>query len=164
MIHSFNNLNIDGTTLNIDVIGESNYEFSLDNVNFYGNSNAYTFYNVEPGIIDVYVRDIYNCEADISKQISFIQFPKYFTPNNDRVKDIWTVKGINSNTYKSAYIEIYNRYGKRLYAMSLKTIDLGWNGIYNGKKLPSDDYWFKAELITTENKVINKTGHFTLKY
>ena len=48
--------------------------------------------------------------------------------------------------------------------MSLKTIDLGWNGIYNGKKLPSDDYWFKAELITTENKVINKTGHFTLKY
>ncbi|MDA0177493.1 MULTISPECIES: T9SS type B sorting domain-containing protein [Mesoflavibacter] len=161
---TFNNLNIDGTTLNIDVIGESNYEFSLDNVNFYGNSNAYTFYNVEPGIIDVYVRDIYNCEADISKQISFIQFPKYFTPNNDRVKDIWTVKGINSNTYKSAYIEIYNRYGKRLYAMSLKTIDLGWNGIYNGKKLPSDDYWFKAELITTENKVINKTGHFTLKY
>ena len=60
---TFNNLNIDGTTLNIDVIGESNYEFSLDNVNFYGNSNAYTFYNVEPGIIDVYVRDIYNCNT-----------------------------------------------------------------------------------------------------
>jgi len=34
-----------------------------------------------------------------------------------------------------------------------------WDGIYNGKLMPSTDYWFK--LIFEDGR--NKVGHFTLK-
>ncbi|WP_408024530.1 T9SS type B sorting domain-containing protein [Tenacibaculum sediminilitoris] len=38
----------------------------------------------------------------------------------------------------------------------------GWNGVYNGTILPSNDYWYNAELIDSNGKVRKKTGHFSL--
>jgi gliding motility-associated-like protein len=40
----------------------------------------------------------------------------------------------------------------------------GWNGMYQGKMLPSDDYWFNIQLIPADNTKppINKKGNFSL--
>ena len=40
----------------------------------------------------------------------------------------------------------------------------GWDGTYNGTKLPSDDYWFRVQLIpaNTSKVPVNKKGHFSL--
>ncbi|WP_417557692.1 T9SS type B sorting domain-containing protein [Mesoflavibacter zeaxanthinifaciens] len=160
---TFNNISIDGTTLYVSVDGNSLYEFSLDDQTYVGQGNNYVFQNITPGVIDIYVRDINDCERSINTQFSYIFFPKFFTPNNDRINDKWIVYGINDNLYKKVEITIYDRYGKRLYNYSLKTIRHGWDGKYNGTLLPNSDYWYKATLIDKNDQIIEKSGHFTLK-
>lgn len=146
----------------VAIDGESQYEFSLDDTYYFGQGTSYTFSNVQPGIYNVYVRDINDCEPPIFTEVSFIGFPKYFTPNGDGFKDIWKIDGISPNFYSSVSIEIYDRYGKRLHTMNLQDNDLGWNGTLNGKVLNSTDYWFTATLVDLENNVTTENGHFSL--
>ncbi len=105
---------------------------------------------------------IYNETACYNNETSFNIYitdktyliPKYFTPNNDGKHDFWKILDTN-NTIKS--ISIYNKYGKLL-----KYIDPyseGWNGIYNGQLMPTDDYWFTITLISGKVDI----GHFALK-
>lgn len=79
--------------------------------------------------------------------------PKFFTPNGDGVNDIWEVAGIKNQNY---IIYIYDRYGKLLKTLGY---NVGWDGNYNGRPLPSSDYWF--ELVS--DRGVNIKGHFSLK-
>tara|TARA_R110002049_G_scaffold292252_3_gene476657 strand:- start:3764 stop:5131 length:1368 start_codon:yes stop_codon:yes gene_type:complete len=88
----------------------------------------------------------------INNEAYFI--PKFFTPNNDGNHDVWQVID-NTNTIES--IAIYDRYGKLL--KFLLPNSLGWNGIFNGKLLNTDDYWYVIML----NSGDTLKGHFTLK-
>ncbi|WP_435803657.1 T9SS type B sorting domain-containing protein, partial [Polaribacter sp.] len=40
----------------------------------------------------------------------------------------------------------------------------GWNGLYQGKLLPSDDYWYSITLIPANpaKPTINKKGNFSM--
>lgn len=163
IIPVFESIDIEGTNLEISINGNSQYEFSLNNQDFFGQSTAFTFYDVTPGVIEIFVRDINNCEQSIQTEISFIHYPKFFTPNNDGNNDMWIVYGINDNLYKKAEVTIYDRFGKILYVFTLKTIHQGWRGEYNNVLLPNSDYWFKAQLIDQNDRMIQKSGHFTLK-
>lgn len=40
--------------------------------------------------------------------------------------------------------------------------DIGWDGRYQGKALPSSDYWFEAQLTTPKGANIIKKGNFSL--
>ena len=81
------------------------------------------------------------------------EFPNYFTPNGDGYNESWSA--IPEYWSKLQYVQIYDRYGKLLAHLSP---NLSWNGEFNGKSLPSDDYWYRA--VTIEDTVI--TGHFSL--
>jgi gliding motility-associated-like protein len=59
--------------------------------------------------------------------------------------------------FPQATITIFNRYGKLLKEMS--PTSMGWNGTFNGSKLPAADYWFN---LTFEDEKIIKS-HFSLK-
>ncbi len=95
---------------------------------------------------------------------------KFFTPNGDGENEKWTVK--NLDAYDSYIVEIFDRYGKRLYIKRVGSFNIGassedvseafegWEGDYNGHPMPSDDYWY---LITVEEIRKQYTGHFTLK-
>ena len=87
-------------------------------------------------------------------------FPKYFTPNNDGINDTWKVTGIDEDNYEVSYILIFSRFGKQLAKISSDSE--GWDGLYDGKKLPSSDYWFSAELVDPNGSVKIKKGHFSL--
>ena len=163
-IVTFDEIIADDFQIYVSVEGQSSYEFSLDNVNFFGSGTAHTFLNVEAGIYTIYVKDIDNCELPINTNTSIIGFPKYFTPNNDGVNDTWKIKGITEDLYSAANINIYNRYGNLLFSMDIDDNYIGWDGTYNGEILNSTDYWFKAILTDRENNIITRTGHFTLKY
>ena len=54
-------------------------------------------------------------------------------------------------------IYIYDRFGKILKQIS--AIGPGWDGTYNGKLMPADDYWFTIELPDGRSA----KGHFALK-
>jgi gliding motility-associated-like protein len=161
--------NVDDPTANIlsiKVSGIGNYEYALNSTNLAdfntGTSNFnYTFNTVEPGLNTVYIRDKNGCGITSSQQLSFIFFQRHFTPNNDGVLDTWNILGTNNNFYKSIRVEIFDRYGKVVALITDKSSN-GWNGTYNGKKLPSNDYWFNAVLEDINGNIRKETGHFSL--
>lgn len=127
-----------------------NLLYSIDGKNYY-ESNYFS--NVQGGTYTVYVKDKEGCGID-SKEVTIIDYPKFFTPNNDGQNDLWQISSITK--FPNSKIAIFDRYGKLL--IELSPNDAGWNGFYNGKEMPSDDYWFKANLNT-----VNFSGHFSLK-
>lgn len=146
----------DNNTITILFSGDGIYEFSLDDVNgFYQASNI--FYNVLAGIHTVYVRDIKNNCGIVSKDISVIGFPKFFTPNGDSYNQTWNIKGLSQQFQPNSKIIIFNRFG--LVIAELDPLGEGWDGTFNGQLMVPDDYWFMATL--QNGRVFS--GHFTLK-
>ena len=142
-------------SISILVSGEGDYEYALDAVNGpYQDSN--TFENVQPGIYTVYVRDKNNC-GSIERLVSVIGFPKFFTPNDDGRNDFWQVSGVNDQFQANSTIFIFDRYGRLLKELDPRSA--GWDGTYNGAKMPSSDYWFKV--ILEDGRIF--TSHFSLK-
>ena len=145
---------VDLNTVTINTTGPGDYEYSMDYLNgIWQDSNLFT--NVPGGIHQVLINDKNGCGL-ISKEITVLSIPKFFTPNNDGYNDYWTVKGMIS--YPTAELRIFDRYGKLL--KELRPNSLGWDGIFNGQPLPASDYWFVFKL---DANTPEKRGHFSLK-
>ena len=84
-------------------------------------------------------------------------FPQFFSPNNDGYHDSWKPIKIADPEYQIKSIYIFDRYGKLL--KQLDPNGNGWDGTFNNKDMPGDDYWFNVIL---ENGREFK-GHFSLK-
>jgi gliding motility-associated-like protein len=133
-------------------LGTGVYEYALDDPNGPYQTEQ-VFENVAPGMHIVYVRDQNQCGL-ASVEVPVIGFPKFFSPNNDGYYDTWQVLGITSQPNSTIYI--FDRYGKVM--TELKPQDLGWDGSYNGKQMPSSDYWFLVNL--QDGRTVK--GHFSL--
>jgi len=145
---------VDFNTVTINTIGTGDYEYSMDYLNgIWQDSNLFT--NVPGGIHQVLINDKNGCGL-VSKQITVLSIPKFFTPNNDGYNDYWTVKGMIS--YPTAELRIFDRYGKLL--KELRPNSIGWDGTFNGQPLPASDYWFVFKL---DANTPEKRGHFSLK-
>jgi len=153
----------DETNNIIDVFinGNSVYQFSLDNTNFFGNGSSHTFSNIPAGLQTVFVRDLNSCEQPIEKTVSVIGYKKYFTPNSDGKNDFWNIEGLDSNSFKTINVSIFDRFGKVIHSITDFT-SLGWDGRLNGKNLPANNYWFKSEIIDKNDNLIEKSGNFSL--
>jgi len=57
-------------------------------------------------------------------------------------------------------IFIFDRYGKLLNSFSGQSN--GWNGNYNGKPMPSDDYWFMVEYQNRQGNLEKIKNNFSL--
>lgn len=132
------------------------YLYQLDDGPFQSNP---VFEYVASGTHSITVMDQSGCSMPITKnEILVINYPKYFTPNNDGYNDYWNISELNTQPY--AYIRIFDRYGKFLKQISPN--GTGWNGIYNGHFMPADDYWFVIHYL--ENNVVKEfKSHFALK-
>lgn len=95
-----------------------------------------------------------DCSSESFRTDTNIQFPKFFTPNNDGVNDQWMVPN-PFNDLSQAFI--FDRYGKLLHQI-VNPDNKGWDGFFGGKPLPSSDYWYKVSYVTGEVF----TGSFTL--
>jgi len=154
-----NSITIDPTSLGI-----GDYEYALvdENDNFIRNYQDDPFFeNLGGGFYVVLVRDKNGC-GTASFLVSVIEFPKFFTPNNDGLNDTWAIKGADSRFFPNSQVYIFNRFGK-----VVAEIDIdgdGWDGTFNSNLLPSDDYWYNVTLIPsdTTKPTINKKGNFSL--
>ena len=158
--------NPDTNILKINVTGIGDYEYALNSISLAdfkkGPKNlTFTFNDVKPGLNTVYIRDINGCGIVNSKKLSFLFFQRHFTPNNDGEYDTWRILGANNAFYKSIRVEIFNRHGKVVGLITDKDGN-GWDGTYNGSKLPSNDYWFNAVLEDINGTIRKETGHFSL--
>jgi gliding motility-associated-like protein len=145
----------DNATITVDVSPINTiYQYSLDNGPMQS-SNVFT--NVSPGPHIASVTDENGC-TNLTKLVTIIGYPTYFTPNGDGYHDTWNIIGLGA----SAKVFIYDRYGKLIKQIS--PTGEGWDGTYNGEPLMSSDYWFTvdySETTTGENKTFR--SHFSLK-
>ena len=139
-------------SISIEYTGIGDYEFSIDGSFF---QDSPIFDGVAPGEYLVYARDKNVCGLSIPYVAYVLDYPRYFTPNNDGYNDVWQIKNLDNLPQSTLFI--FDRYGKLL--KQLIASDMGWNGTFNGFALPTDDYWFHLNL---ENGKIIK-GHFSLK-
>ncbi len=156
-------------TLKVEIDDVNAYSYSLDGIT-YGDKGVLPT-TLPIGYNQLYVIDEHGCKS--SKLFEVEPTPiypeKYFTPNDDGVNETWNVE--NLNMYPAYIVEIFDRHGRRLFVQRVgsfntggNTVDgdefTGWDGMYNGHPMPSDDYWY---LITVEEIRKQYTGHFTLK-
>ena len=147
----------DSNTVEINIVdqGIGTYEFSLDHLPF---QSYPRFYNLNPGNHFITIRD--TSGLCVYKTIDFLilNYPKFFTPNNDGINDTWNITDLQSDL--DSNIIIYDRFGKMV--SEIKPFEEGWDGYNtNGNKLPSSDYWF---LVTyNKNNVLTEfRGNFSL--
>ena len=118
------------------------------------------FENLQGGFYTIVVQDKNGCRPNARLLVSVIEFPKFFTPNNDGINDTWAIKGANSTFFPSAQINIFNRFGKIVAQIDIDT--QGWDGTYGGKILASDDYWFSIMLVDRNGALRERKGNFSL--
>ena len=136
--------------ISVFVSGIGNYEYSLDGLT-YQDENVFT--NLKAGIYTVYIRDINGCGI-IKQDVALLNYPKFFTPNGDGINETWRIPF--SWFEENLTVVIFDRYGKVITGFDANSP--GWDGKYNGEKLPSTDYWF---LVTREDGRIHR-GHFAM--
>ncbi len=131
------------STLTIYVTGDGPFEYSLDQV-FWQSTN--TFYNLEPGIYYVYVRDLTGCGSG-AKQGAIMGVPNFISPNGDGKNDTWKIRALEA--FPNTRLQIFDRYGKMFVDRILQS-DFEWNGKYNGEALPGGSYWYILSLESGE--------------
>lgn len=137
-------------TIIVNANGLGNYEYSIDGSN-YQNSNV--FKGLNSGAYTAYVRDKNGCGVT-DENVYLLMFPNFFTPNGDGINDTWAIE--YSYFEPGLKVTIFDRYGKVLKILSNLN---SWDGKFNGKDLPSSDYWF----VVTRQNGNECRGHFTLK-
>jgi len=144
----------DPNSITVNVSGIGDYVYMLDN-GIQQTSNV--FNDVSLGIHIVTIRDLNGCN-DVSQEVVVIDVPKFVTPNNDGYFDTWHITGIEQ--LPGTIIYIYDRQGKLI--KTLSHTSLGWDGTFNGNNMPTNDYWFVAQ-VKKDNTEFDVKGHFTLK-
>ncbi|WP_025743897.1 T9SS type B sorting domain-containing protein [Aquimarina pacifica] len=114
------------------------------------------------------VVDADGCESLVVQNLTYIniRIPNYFTPdapNTTTETRFWYPRQISPDPNDPFYFEnmevmVFDRYGRML--GEFKGDQTGWDGYYQGKQLPSGDYWYTIILNDVDNREF--TGHFTL--
>lgn len=144
----------DPNNITITISGIGNYLYILDDG---PPQESNIFKNVTLGYHIVTIIDLNGC-AKTTKEVVVIDAPKFVTPNNDGYFDTWHISGIE--TLPGSVITIFDRYGKLI--TTLTSDSEGWDGTYNGRIMPSSDYWFFGKIKKNDNTFEVK-GHFALK-
>lgn len=90
-------------------------------------------------------------------------YPNIFSPNNDGVNDVWNV--VLGSGHEAVSLEIYDRWGNRVYYMNKDIIglrDKGWNGTTNGINCIPGVFVFKLTLKNDKNQIKNIAGTINL--
>ncbi len=151
----------DDGSIVIDSIKEGVKPYSI-NFNNNGLTNNMIFENLSTGNYTLSIRDSSLCETEYvltvpSNKTDFtLYIPNTFTPNNDKVNDIWLIKGTCLDKMNCL---IYNRWGEKI--RELRDINEGWDGTYKGVSVPDGVYIYLIEVSTKEG-TINKAGHITV--
>ncbi len=135
--------------------GYGNYEFFFNDESF-GSTNIFTI-NFDANV-SVRVVDERGCEATLVFPFDFdgmIEIPNFFTPDGDNNNDEWFPR--NREFFPNIEVKIYDRYGR---VVAILDQIATWDGTYEGKELPTGDYWYVVNQNDRENT--QYVGHFTL--
>ena len=127
-------------------------------------SNASATQNIDgllAGTYNVIIGDANGCSQTFDFEIfsnddECIGIPNTFTPNGDAYNDTWLIRNID--LYPTASVKVFNRWGNEIYVS--EGIYKPWEGLHNGRPLPSEVYYY---IIVLDNELDNKyTGTITI--
>lgn len=146
-------------TASVIANGNRTILYSMDAINWQTNN---TFHNLEAGVYKFYVKyEDTPCIIGPKKGLLPI-IHNSITPNGDGINDYWTIKNLDVFEGQLAKLEIFDRFGKKLYTQESNTA-FEWDGKINGIPLPSTSYWYTIILPDGRNysgyiNVLNKTN------
>jgi len=133
-------------------------EYSADNGVTWQNSNVFT--NIPKNIVvSIRVRVKKTSCVGVLEYFTFIM-KNVITPNGDNVNDMIDFRGISS--YNSFKAVVSDRYGREVY--KAEKVRPYWDGLFQGKKLPTASYWYQVTFEDPATKqIVVKTGWILLK-
>ena len=148
----------DNNTIQVFVQGNGSYEYAINGGEY---QDSPVFEDVPPGQNTLVINDKNGCGTTNPIPFLVVGYPKFFTPNGDGIHDAWNILGIETLT--DPVVFIFDRYGKLLKQLDETTV--GWDGTFNGRPMPSSDYWFRLEYERDEGGVLvanTVRTHFSL--
>jgi len=149
--YQINDFRGSGNSVTIMAEGSGTYQYSLDGETY---QDSPEFTDLASGLYTYYILDVNGCGPVYSKSFYILDYPKFFTPNNDGYKDTWRIPYMS--TRPTIGVIIFDRFGRLITGFT--GTSSGWDGTLNGHPLPAGDYWFAINL---ENGEVVK-GHFSL--
>ncbi len=116
----------------------------------------------EPGKYSVAVK-YYNCqEKDSINLIATdcevrMNMPNIFTPNSDGLNELF--RPINYNYINTGSLQVFNRWGNRVYEGDLF---VGWNGKHQGANAPTGPYYYTIIYSDMKNRKHHDKGIVTI--
>ncbi|MGB6153180.1 MAG: T9SS type B sorting domain-containing protein [Pricia sp.] len=141
----------DAQDLQINASGDGEYRYQLNGLE---PQESPIFSDVSPGNYEITVLDSRGCGSK-TIEVIIMDYPKFFTPNSDGSNDFWNINF--SDLCRSGKVSIFDRFGTLITVITSQQI--GWDGTFNGRPMPSSDYWF---LLQLDDGSMFK-NHFTLK-
>ncbi|RBL88572.1 PKD domain-containing protein [Chitinophaga flava] len=99
-----------------------------------------------------------NCTASDKMSVKVLKPvvpPNAFSPNGDNINDKWVI--YNLSDYPGSKVEVFNRYGQRVYHSD--GYALPWDGSFKGNPLPLGTYYY---VITLSNGFAPLTGYVAI--
>jgi gliding motility-associated-like protein len=132
------------------------------NIYWDNGSTDTNLYEIRSGIYDLLINDYNMCALDTSFIIRSahdycFNIPSAFSPNDDNINDKWEIE--LNDLYPYAEIEIFDRRGKRVFYSKGYEESQYWDGMYNGRKLPMDNYFY---IIYLRNGASRISGTVTI--
>ncbi|MES2813045.1 MAG: T9SS type B sorting domain-containing protein [Bacteroidota bacterium] len=139
--------------------GNFTYTFYGDGQVVQSGSSDTFIYRRQYGQIRVVVTDDSGCTAEAIASFPYIPIcvPDVLTPDGNGQNDDWGPGCIDPTVYPKLVTKIYDRYGRLIATLP---VSARWDGTYEGKKLPSGDYWYVIKVDSSDGQEI--VGHFTL--
>ncbi|EDM38427.1 hypothetical protein PBAL39_02392 [Pedobacter sp. BAL39] len=85
------------------------------------------------------------------------EIPNAFSPNGDNINDTWNITYLES--YPDATIDVFNRYGEKVFSASGAAAVKSWDGRYKGNDLPVGTYYY---LVNPRNGRKSISGAVTI--
>ncbi|WP_309790397.1 T9SS type B sorting domain-containing protein [Filimonas zeae] len=113
--------------------------------------------------VTILVKGIGGCKENVSAAVSSttlsdkVFVPNSFSPNGDGKNDVLMVYG---SAIKELKFMVFTQWGQKVFETAVT--GSGWDGLYNGKPLPSGVYVYVCSAILTTGQEINKKGSINL--
>jgi len=142
--------------------GATSYVWNIGDGSSSTDANPYYQYNI-PGnyIVTLIASNRFGCTDTASDTVYVtggIYVPNVFTPNGDGINDVFHITAGGMQTY---YIEIFNRWGERVFEADSPEID--WTGRSMAGVMESDGtYYYIIKATDYANKKYNLDGYLQL--